>query len=161
MNIMPAIQTCFLMLQKTEHIKKWPKMVSNGVPQIDQRSLKIHPGTFQGPSVCICDSLDCKMVLKWCPRTSRWTQNGHLVTLKGAKNQQNAIIHHVTNRFIYCMFIHWFQSWKPVLLFLPILSVCKSADHWLPEGPAAGAKPKDIHIYPPAPACQGPPGCEA
>ena len=32
-------------------------------------------------------------------------------------------------------------SFPPFCPFLPILSVCKSAVNWLPQGPAAGAKP--------------------
>ena len=89
-------------------------MVSRGTPKIHQKSLKIHFGTFQGPSVCICDPLDCKMVPKWCPRTSKWIQNGHLGTLKGVKNQQNPIIRYIVNRFILFVFFNGFQSWKPV-----------------------------------------------
>ena len=64
----------FLVLQMTENIKKRPKIVSRGVPKMFQKSLKIHPRTFQSPSVCIRDPLDCKMVPKWCPRTSKMTQ---------------------------------------------------------------------------------------
>ena len=60
-------------------------MVSKGVPKMFQKTLKIHSGTFQSPSVCIRDPLDCKMVPKWCPRTSKRTKNGHLGTLKDAK----------------------------------------------------------------------------
>ena len=84
-------------------------MVSEGGPKIHQKSLKIHPGTFQGPSVCICGPFDCKMMPKWCPRTSKWTQNGHLGTLKGAKNRQTPIIKYIINRFIFFMFIHGFN----------------------------------------------------
>ena len=69
-------------------------MVSGGGPKIHQKSKKIHPGTFQGPSVCICDPLDCKMVPKWWPRTFKCTQNDDLGTLKVAKNQQHQIIQH-------------------------------------------------------------------
>ena len=68
--------------------------VSGGTPQIHQKSKKIPPGTFQVPSVCICDPLDIKMMSKGYPRTSNWSQNGHLGTLKEAKNQQNQIIKH-------------------------------------------------------------------
>ena len=62
---MPAYQTCFLMPQFTENIKKLSKLVSKGAPKIHQKTLKIHLGTFQGPSVCIGDPLDCKIVPKW------------------------------------------------------------------------------------------------
>ena len=61
-------------------------MVSKGVPKMHQKSLKINPGTFQGPPVCIRDPLDCKMMPKWCPRASQMTQNAHLGTLKGTQN---------------------------------------------------------------------------
>ena len=89
--IMPAIQTCFLTLQITKNIKKWSKMVFKGKPKIHQKSLKIYPGTFQGPSVCICDPLHCKMGSKCCPRNFKWSQNSDLGTLKGAENGQNPI----------------------------------------------------------------------
>ena len=77
----------FLVLQMTEYIKKWPKMVAKGVPKIYKKSLNIQSETFQGPSVCIRDPLDCKMVPKWRPRTSKRTQNGYLGTLKRARNE--------------------------------------------------------------------------
>ena len=79
---MPAHQTCFLMPQITENNKKWSKLVSKGGPKIHQKSLKIHSGTFKGPSQRICDPIDCKMIPKWCPKTSKWSKNGHLGTLK-------------------------------------------------------------------------------
>ena len=79
---MPAIQTWFVTLQMTQNIKKLSKIVSKGGPKNHQKSLKIHPGTFQGPYECIRDPLDCKKVPKWCPRTSKMTKNGHLETLK-------------------------------------------------------------------------------
>ena len=102
-------------------------------PQMHQKSMKIQPGTFQGPSLCICDPLGCKMVPTVCP-------NDHLETLKGVKK---SITQHITNRFPFFIFINWFQSWKQFFLFLLILSVCKSAVNWSPEGPAAGAKPSE------------------
>ena len=110
--IMPAIQTCFLTLQITENIKKWSKMVSKGTPKIHQKSLKIYPGTFQGPSQCICDPLDCKMVPKWCPRTFKWSQNGHPRTLKVNENQQAPTTNYVTKKCILWLVLHWFQSWR-------------------------------------------------
>ena len=126
---------------KSQNISKSDPKRSPKRPKIHQKSLKIQLGSCQGPSVCICDPRDCKMVPKCCPRTSKWRQNGHLGTLKGVKNQQNPVIRYTVNRFILFVFIHGFQSWKPVFLFLLILAVCKSAVNWLPEGPAAGAKP--------------------
>ena len=73
----------------------------NGGPKICQKIMKIQLGTFQGPSECICDPLDCKLVPKWCPRTSEWNQNGHPRTLKRDKNQQNPITNDVTKKFIF------------------------------------------------------------
>ena len=75
-------------------------MVSKGKPKIHQKSLKIQLGTFRGPSVCICDPLDCKMLPKLCPRTFKCTQNDHLGTLKGAKNSTKSN-NQVYNREIY------------------------------------------------------------
>ena len=90
-----------------------------------QKSSKIHPGTFQGPSVCICDPLDCKMVPKLCPETSQRTQNGHLGTLKGCKNQQNQIITSITNRFI---FLHFLIDFNPGNQFFHSCQSCQSAN---------------------------------
>ena len=97
-KFMPAHQTCFLMPRITENLKKWSKLVSKGSPKIHQKSLKIHPGTFQGPSQCICDPLGGKMVPKLCPRTSKWSQNGHPRTLKVHENQQTPTTNDVTKR---------------------------------------------------------------
>ena len=109
---MPPIQTCFLALQITENIKKLSKMVSKGIPKIHQQSIKIHPRTFQGPSQCICDPLGGKMVPKWCPRTSKWKQNGHPRTLKVHENQRAPTSKYVTKRYTFWPVLHWFRSWK-------------------------------------------------
>ena len=82
---------------RTYHARHQVPLGSTATTRRVQESLKIQLGTFQGPSVCICDPLDCKMVPKWCPRTSKWIQNGHLGTLKGVKNQHNPIIQHIAN----------------------------------------------------------------
>ena len=128
----------------TSNHRKYQKVIQTGVqrePKIHQKSLKIHSGTFQGPSQCICDPIDCKMIPKWYPKTSKWSQNCHLGNLRGLKNQHDPILEYIANRFEFFVCIHWFQSWKSVFQSLPILAVCKSAVNWLPEGPAAGAKP--------------------
>jgi hypothetical protein len=47
--------------------RKYHKVLQNGIQRGTQnlsKTIKIHPGTFQGPSECICDPLDCKMVPK-------------------------------------------------------------------------------------------------
>ena len=121
--IMPAIQTCFLTLKITENIKKWSKMVSKGKPKVHRKSLKIHPGTFQGLSDCICDPLDSKMVTKWCPRTSKWSQNGHLRTLKANENQQTPTTNYATKRYILTSAA--LISILEIFQILRILSVCK------------------------------------
>ena len=104
---MPAHQACLLMLHIADYINKWSTMVSKGGPQIHQKSLKIQFGTFQYPCVCNCDPLDWKIVPKCCPGTSKWIQNGHLGTLKGVKNQQNAVIRYIVNRIILFVFYPW------------------------------------------------------
>ena len=47
--------------------RTYQKVIQNGIqrgtPNLS-KIIKIHPGTFQGPSECICDPLDCKMVPK-------------------------------------------------------------------------------------------------
>ena len=102
-------------------------MVSKGVPKMYQKSLKIHPGTFQGPSVCIRDPLDCKMVPKWCPRTSQMTQNGHPGTLKGAKNSTEST-NQVYNKQIYGSCVYQLISILETSFSIPANpSVCKSA----------------------------------
>ena len=55
---MHAIQTCCLMLQMTENMEKWSKIVSEGGPKIHQKSWKVNTGTFQGSSECIFTRLD-------------------------------------------------------------------------------------------------------
>ena len=90
--------------------KSDPKWSPNGENPL--RFINIHPGTFQGPSQCICDPLDCKMIPKWCPRTSKWSQNGHPRTLKVNENQQAPTTNYVTKRCIFWLVLHWFQSWK-------------------------------------------------
>ena len=92
-----------LMPQITGNIKKCSEMVSGGTPRIHEKSLKTQPGTFQGPSLCICDPLDCKTVPKVCRRTSKGCQNCHLETPKGVKK---SITQHITNRFPFLIFIH-------------------------------------------------------
>ena len=58
-------------------------MVSKGGPKIHQKSLKIHPGTFQGSFECICVPLDHQNAAKMMPRTSNLSQNGDPRTVKG------------------------------------------------------------------------------
>ena len=80
---MPTIQTYILMLQIAEIIKKLLEMVSKGGPKIHQKSLKSHPGTFQGSFECICVPLDHKNGAKMILRTSKSNQNGDPRTVKG------------------------------------------------------------------------------
>ena len=136
---MPTIQTCFWMLQMTEHIKKWSKMVSEGRHKIVQKSSKIHPGTFQGSFECMCVPLDHQNGAKIFPRTSKVSQNGDPRTLKGDKHQQYPMTNPATKNYI--LNSAPLISILEILQILLILSVCKSAVNWLPEGPAAGAKP--------------------
>ena len=47
--------------------RTYQKVIQNGLKWGTQhlsKIIKIHPGTLQGPSECICDPLDCKMVPK-------------------------------------------------------------------------------------------------
>ena len=80
---MPTIQTYMWMLQIAEIIKKLLEMVSKGGPKIHQKSLKSHPGTFQGSFECICVPLDHKNNAKMIRRTSKSNQNGDPRTVKG------------------------------------------------------------------------------
>ena len=73
------------MIQMTENDKKWSKMVSEGGPNIPQKSSKIHPGTFQGSFERIRVPLDHQSGAKLIPRTSKLSQNGDPRTLKGTK----------------------------------------------------------------------------
>ena len=121
---------------------KVSRMVSKWGTQNPSRIVESTPWDLPG-SLCVhlWVPLDCKLVPKWCPRTYKWSQNYQLGTLKADKIKQNPTIQNITNNLIFLIFIDWFQSWKPVFLLLLILSVCKSPVNWLPEGPAAGAKP--------------------
>ena len=85
-------------------------MVSRGVPKMFQKSLKIHPGTFQSPSVCIRDPLDCKMVPKWCPRTSKMTPKWTSGDPKKAKNSTTCN-NQVYNKEIYIF--HFLIDFNP------------------------------------------------
>ena len=78
---------------------KYQKVIQNGLQRGTQKSSKI----IENPSrVHLCASvthLIAKMVNKWCPRTSKWSQNGHPKTLKGNENQQNPRSYYVTKQF--------------------------------------------------------------
>ena len=114
-------------------------MVSEGGPKIDQKPSKIHPGTFQGSFHCICVPLDYQNGAKVIPTSSKVTQNGNPRTLKGDKNQQYLMTNPATKNYI--LNSAPLISILEILAILLILSLCKSAVNWLPEGPAAGAKP--------------------
>ena len=114
-------------------------MVYNGGPKIHQKSSKIHPGTFQGSFDCICVPLDHQNGAKMVPRTSKVSQNGDPRTLKGDKNQQYPMTNLAQKNYI--LNSAPLISILEILEILLILSLCKSAVNWLPEGPAAGAKP--------------------
>ena len=60
-------------------------------------------------------------------------------TLKGDKNQQYLMTNPATKN--YMLNNAPLISILEILEILLILSLCKSAVNWLPEGPAAGAKP--------------------
>ena len=79
------------MLFDASNQRKYQKVIQTGVQKKTQnpsKSLKIHLGTFQGPSQCICDPLNGERVPELCPRTSKWNQNGHPRTLRVDENQQ-------------------------------------------------------------------------
>ena len=110
-------------------------MVSEGGPKIHQKSSKIHPGTFQGSFECICVPLGHQNGAKMAPGTSKVSQNGNPRALKGDKNQQYLMTNPATKKNAPLISI------LGMLEILQIRSLCKSAVNWLPEGPAAGAKP--------------------
>ena len=108
-------------------------MVSNCGPKIHQKSLKIHPETFWGSFECICVPLDHQNGAKMVPRNSKLSQNGDPRTLK--EDKKSTISNDKSCNS---------ASFIAILEILPILLIfsdCKSAVNWLPEGPAAGAKP--------------------
>ena len=119
-------------------------MVSKGVPKMYQKSLKIHPGIFQGPSVCIRDSLDCKMVPKWCPRTSQSTQNGHLGTLKGPKNSTKSN-HQVSNKQIYI--VHFLIDFNPGKQFFYSCQSFQSANQQVTGCQRGRRQGRSLKIY--------------
>ena len=134
-EILSAIQAWFLIPQMTEKVKKWPKMVSNGGPQIHQKSSKIRSGTLGAPQECICAALDHQNGVHGPPK-------GPEMVPWRPKKTQNSTKNLIYSKHIYISkFTIWFQPCKLVSLFLPILAVSKSEVKWLPEGPAAGAKP--------------------
>ena len=77
---MPALQTCFLMPQITETMKKWPQSCANRPPKIHQKSIEINIGTFKGTPDCTLAPndhqnrakvvpQDPRMPPKWCPKS--------------------------------------------------------------------------------------------
>ena len=58
---MPAIQTCFMMLQMTEHNKNLSKIVSRGDPK-SIKTRRINPGTFLVP---LCASVTHLIAKCW------------------------------------------------------------------------------------------------
>ena len=114
-------------------------MVSEGHPKIHQKSSKIHPGTFQGSFECICVPLGHQNGAKMVPRASKVSQNGNPRTLKENKNQQYLVTNPATKKYI--LNNAPLISILEIFEILLILSLCKSAVNWLPERPAAGAKP--------------------
>ena len=72
-------------------------MVSRVKPNIFRKSLRIHPRSFQGPSVCICVTLDCKMVPKDFQMVPKFASRNP----KNTENQHNTIIQHITNIFVF------------------------------------------------------------
>ena len=114
-------------------------MVSEGRPKIHQKSSQIHPGTFQGSFECICVPLGHQNGAKMVPRASKVSQNGNPRTLKEDKNQQYLVTNPATKKYI--LNSPPLISILEIFEILLILSLCKSAVNWLPERPAAGAKP--------------------
>ena len=119
-EILSAIQAWFLIPQITERIKKLPKMVSNGGPQIHQKSSKISSGTLWAPHECICAPLGHQNGVHGPPR-------GPKMVPWRPKKTQNSIKNPIYSKHIYISnFTIWFQPCKLFFLFLPILAVSKS-----------------------------------
>ena len=68
---MPATQMNFWTVQVIENIKKSTKIDVKWAPKIDPKSIKIYPGTLQGPPECIFGQLDHQNGLKMVPKDSQ------------------------------------------------------------------------------------------
>ena len=84
--------------------RKYQKMTQNGVQRGTQNVLKNHWKSILGPSrVHLCASVT-HLIAKWCQNGAqgppRWLKNGHLGTLKGAKNSTKSS-YQVYNKEIY------------------------------------------------------------
>ena len=86
--------------------KSDPKSCPKGYP----KWIKNHKKSVLGPSrVHLCASVT-HLIAKWCPSTSKRTQNGHLGTLKGAKNSTESN-NQVYNKQMYIfLFSYCFRS---------------------------------------------------
>ena len=89
--IMPAIQRRFVTLQITEHAKQLSKMLSEAGPNNHQKLFKIHPGSFQDPSECICARFHHQHGIEIVPMTSKWTQHCYSRAMKGDENRQSSV----------------------------------------------------------------------
>ena len=121
-KVMPTIQTYFLTIQMTENIKKWSKMVSEGGTQNPSKII-------QNPSWDLPGFLWVHLCPTWSPK---WCQNNPKDLQSEPKWWSKDPKKYILNS------VPLISILKEILL---ILSLCKSAVNWLPEGPAAGEKP--------------------
>ena len=118
-KIIPASQTCFLMLQMTEIIHKLFKMESKWGTQNPSKIVWTHPGTFQGPSECVWAPLNHQNENKMVARTYKWSQNDHPRTLKANENQQIPISSYIQT-VLYCL--HCSLDFNPANLSLRLVA---------------------------------------
>ena len=77
---MPAIQTCVLVIQMTEHINKLSKMVSKGRPKIHKKSQK----SILEPSRVPLSASVTHSIAKWSKNCGQGPPNGTKMVIRGA-----------------------------------------------------------------------------
>ena len=128
-----VIQMWFRTVQITENMKKWCRRVSNGRPKIHQKSQKNQFWSrLSGP----LHPMITKIVKKWCTKPQNaWNMvSQDLEKSINLWSKMNEICLQRIMKLLSFPLISILQIFR-------IHLVRKSTINWLPEGPAAGAKP--------------------
>ena len=133
-----AIQMWFWTVQIRENMKKWCRRVSNGRPQ---NPWKITKNQFWSRLSGPLHPMITKIMKKLCPKTQNaWKMVSQ--DLQKSINLWSKMNEICLKRIMQLLNFPMIS----ILQIFQIRLVCKSTVNWLPEGPAARAKPWDIHI---------------
>ena len=139
-------QKSCLQFKHTFWRSKWQKISKSDpkwCPKGHPKSIKNHPKSILGPSRVPLNAsvshLITKMVPKWSQGPPKWAKMVIHGPWKDIKITN--ILWQILPPKNYILSSAPSISILEILEILLILSLCKSAVNWLPEGPAAGAKP--------------------